>query len=716
MTAETRRLSRRGARAARAPAASPGARRVHGWLIACAALFAIALIWRLLYLQRLAATPLFGDLILDARDYWSWASALRAGGGAAGGAYFLGPLYPTWLCLLRSTFDDSIRAVLSVQAMLGALAAILIADAARRLTRPAIGLATGAIAALYGMAVFFDGLILMESLLWTLSALLLWWACAIEWPQARAWHFAALGGLIGLIAQGRAIACVLIAPALLLVPQWGARRALRPLAAMAAAFVVTAAPAALHNYRASGEWIPFTYNFGYNLYVGNNPEATGADVTVTGTQAHAAPPGASAIGAGAEDGREYLRATDRREFSPAQSSARWAAMARDYIAAHPLHAARLYLRKLAMLWSAHEYPQVENAAEYRRLAGPLGAPLFGTFGFVGALAFVGLARVRAAGRSGAFVLGSCIALSLAIAVFFVTDRYRHQLVPAALLIAALGMEAAVRAAAQSAAREPWIVAALLALGIIVTHLPVPHLSDIKSQWGLEDDIGRRWLAAGRADLALPHFERAAQLERSGRIGFEGGATGAIERMEFDLHYGSALLRVDRASEALPWLERAYALGPDNAGAITELAGAYRKLGRSADAERLDQKLGPLAGGAALGLEQQAFEAARAADFAAAESLFEATVARDPTRYGAWGALMRVQIQRGNLGAARATFAHARAAGLPPPANDAYQALLDALAGNRDAAQAALARVPRSALDADPSLAEVAVWARRVIAH
>lgn len=687
------------------------------WPALCALLFLVALIWRLAYLARLERTPLFGDLIVDAEAYWTWASALRAG-AIQTSAFYLGPLYPTWLWLVRSVLGDEIRTALVVQAALGSAAAVLIADAARRVSRPWIGLAIGAIAAGYGMAVFFDGLVLMESLLWTLFALLTWWVCAVDWPKARAMHFAALGILIALIAEGRSTAAVLLAPALLLLPwaRGAGRRVLGAAGAMLAAFAIVAAPVAIQNWRVTREWIPFTYNLGYNLYVGNNPEATGTDVTITGTQAQSAPAGAPAVGGAAADGRAYLAAVEHVELSPAASSAWWAKKALRWVAANPGRAASLYVRKLAMLWNAHEYPQIENADEFRALAGPLGVPLVGTFAFVGVLAVIGLRRLRSAGRAGAFVLAGGVAMGLVTATFFVTDRYRHSFVPGALLFAALGLEAICAAWRARSLREGQVLVLLLSLGIGLTHLPVPHLGGLKYEWGLDVDLGARWLRHGRPDLAVERFERAAALERSGGVRFEGGTTGAMERMQLYVSYADALLRLGRLEEALEWYQRSYQVAPDNAQVVAALASTYRRLGRASDAVPLERRLAALAGGTALEYKRRAFQAAQAGRFDEAESLFVVTLARDGTQYDAWGALMRLQVQRDDLTGARSSYDHARAAGLPQPEADAYGAFLDALAGRRQEAAERLARVPQAAIDADPSLAEVVKWTRLVIAR
>ncbi|HEY6867194.1 MAG TPA: glycosyltransferase family 39 protein, partial [Candidatus Eisenbacteria bacterium] len=185
------------------------------WIGVLVALGVLAFAWRLAYLARLARTPLAGSLTEDAQIYWDWSGFLLRHGPVGRNVFFMGPLYPYLLTLLRLLTGDVMARVLAVQAAWGAVAAMLLADAARRLTRPAIGAAIGLLAALYPMAVFFDGLVLMESLLFAVESLLLWRVVRGRldgWPAA-----AAIGALIGLLAEGRATSALLLLPAALLL-------------------------------------------------------------------------------------------------------------------------------------------------------------------------------------------------------------------------------------------------------------------------------------------------------------------------------------------------------------------------------------------------------------------------------------------------------------------------------------------------------------------
>ncbi len=687
------------------------------WRFAMLALFLGAFVWRALYLQRVARTPLAGDLIDDARAYWVWADAIRIHSLIGTNPSFLGALYPYALALMRSVVADSIGRVLLVQAAWGSLAATLLADATRRITSPGIGLAVGCLAAFYQMAVFFDGLILAESLLFALECALLWQVARVRWEEARAPAFALTGALIGLLAEGRATAGLLLVPAAFLVLRGthAPSEKLRRAATLAAGFALVVAPFAIRNYATAREWIPFTYSLGYNLAVGNNPDADGTFVWITGTSGRAARVG-SADGATELDGREYLRRVKGKALGASASSDYWASGARQYAAAHPGRTTGLLARKLGMLWNRREYPQIENADEFRTLSGPLGIPIAGEFLLIGALAIAGAWYAPRFGAAGRFALGSVIVLSLGTLPFFVTDRYRHQLMPAAFLLAGIAIAQGVTALATRDRRLALALAAALIAGGLVVNLPAPQLSRAKYEWGVAWDLGKRWLRSGRPDLAVREFETAVRLEERKAVRFGNDPMTAMERASFYSNYATALHDTGRDEEALPWYERAVEIAPDNAAAVQALVSAYRARGRTEAAAALEARLSSLVGGEGRSLEARAWQSARTGQIAAAESLFALAVQADPSLHAAWAALIRTQIQRQNLKAARATLARARRAGLPEPTVLGHQALIDALSGEANGAREALARIPEGALRTDASLADVVQITRRLLAR
>jgi len=683
-----------------------------------ALLFCAALAWRLAYLHRLAATPLGGSLTEDAQFYWTWSGWLLRHGWLGARPFFLAPLYPYVLALLRIPLGSSVQAVLTVQAVWGSAAAVLLADAARRVTRPSIGLAVGLLAAFYETAVFFDGLVLTESLVFFFECVLLWWIVAHSRDARVAWVAAVAGVLVGLIAEGRATSALLMVPAVAWVV--GARtRAVAPaLAALAAGFLVITVPVAIRNRVVGHEWIPFTYNFGFNLYAGNSPESDGAFTTVTGNQWRSAETEALAEGGARVDGREYLRKVDGVDLSPAASSAYWARKAESWIRANPGRALALTLRKLAMMWNRREYSQIESVREYRRVAGPIGLPWIGTFFVVGPLGLAGLwlglrapkraatEQAATAARTVRFAAWYLLVMTLSIAPFFVTDRYRHHLLPAVLLLTGFAL-AWIADTARSGNARGWLTLLVAAApGLVLVNLPTPYLSETKYAWGEATDLGMRWSEQGRWDLAIQEYERAIAMESQHRMARVPGGVAATERADLYYDYGNALAHVGRDADAVAAYERAVAEAPDRAPALRALADWYAHAGRTMAAESLYAALSTKVGGDGLAAAGRALMAARSRRFDTAEQLFAEAVRLDPHIMDAWGGLIRLQAQRGAWNDARATLERARAAGLDDPALAAYEALLAASSGRSDEAERDLARVPASATEHDQTLADV----------
>ncbi len=689
-----------GARASGGEAPARGAARF-AWGAALLAIGALALAWRWAFLARWAASPLADSRIADERAYWDWATYVLAHGARGHHPFFLAPLYPYVLALVRLATGDAMLPVLRVQALWGAAAAVLLADAARRLTRPAIGVAIGLAVAFGAMAVAFDALVLTESLLFFLGALLLWSVARAGGRAPGVADAAAWGALVGLLAEGRATHLVLLVPAAVRLASAGSR--VRAWLVMLTACACVTLPGAVRNRAVSGEWIPFTYNLGYNLAVGNHANASGSFATITGTEDLADPSLAGEDGGVEGDGRLFALHRTGRAMTPAESSRWWAERARAWIVAHPLEAARLWARKLVMLWSRHEYPQIENADEMRALAGPLGVPWLGAFAILAALAFAGLASSWRA-PAGRFLALALALETAALLPFFVTDRYRHALMPFALLAAALGIDAASRAWRERRVQPAVLLAA--ALGVALALAPVPHLSRERYAWGLAVDVGERWLHHGGADLAEASFARAAALDAAGAVDWRADTNDSLRRGGGELGRGRALRRLGRLAEAREAFARAAAFAPGSATIREEWASALAATGDVAGATRQYAALGRERPGAEAEMAR-ALACVDAGDPRSAIPAFAAAIAADSSRGEAWGGLVRAQVLAGRGAAALATIEHARAMGWSGDAIDAHEAMALAACGRRDDARRLHDAVPANAWRRSDVLRDVA---------
>ena len=694
-----------GKRAARAAApgragAGRGLARLAASRAAVPLLVAVcALLARAWLAARLDASLLGGTLVADSQSYWDWAGRLLRGEAGAPEPFFLGPLYPHVLAAIRRWFGDDWHAVVRVQGCFGALAAALVADAARRFAPPAGALLAGLLAALFAPLVLHDNLVLAESLLFLLGAAWLWVATAAG-TRIPAYAVAAgLGALTGVMALGRGTQLALLVtlpwlPALGATPR---ARATGTAIALAAALAVLA-PATLHNLRASGEFIPVTYSAGYNFAVGFGPDANGAFSPPTGTSVLLRTPGTGRAGGTEWDGRDEIERRTGRRLTPRQSSDWWTRVATDAIRADPVRALRLAGLKALMLWNQREYPQIENLRTYQRVLGPVGLPGLLVLPLAVALAFVAL---RARWRSDARVrwLAAVAAVhTLALLPFFVTDRYRLHLLPALFVLAAAGLHALWerRRRDRREAPLPHPLPAI-ALGLALALLPLPGLGAAREDWGIAMDLGERALQRGRYPAAVQYLDEAARIERRAGRSWEARASMRVPLTAHAWAMGRALAASGQGEAARPWFERAKRLSPAMPGLEAQLA-------------RLEA--GP---GAGVPARERAIRLAQAGRFAEAESLFTRLARQpEPDAY-AWGALVRLQVQGGRVAAARATLDEGARAGWRGPSAELHAVLVLALEGRTAEARRRRAGIDAAAIRDDPALADLDAVVGRLLA-
>ena len=558
------------------------------WPLALCGITLFALGWRLLYVYRLCHTPLFDYLEADADVYWQWAAAIRASHGVAHQPFFLAPLYPYALAGFQSVFGTGLPALFCAQALLGALATGLIADATRRLSSFWPAVIVGVSVAAYAPSVLFDGLVLSESLLFALGSALVWFVVWSEESPARIRSGFIVGALVGVMALGRATALLLLIPVggLLLQRAPSARRALAPLLISLAVIVLLAVPVVLHHWRLERELIPYTYSLGYNFHAGNGPGATGGFVDPAGySQLHHARTTAAEGGIDG-DGRAYLAATQGHALSPGASARAWFDATLKFMAAQPRVALALGAYKLGLMLNARELPQLESPELYERMAGPLGLPVVGSFVFIGFFGLCGLVIGVRRGGAARRLAGMACVIVLGTAVFFVTDRYRLHLVPAIAPLAGLALlECWALLSAPLGPRLYWaggtavLVAALLLL-------PLIPRDAARDAWERAATMGDVYLAKGLPARAAAELDSAIAIQQRGQLS-NAGIPMARAAMA-SVHKSRALIAVSlgESESAAGNFARAVELMPADSMLRIQCAAAFALDGRSGAARAL----------------------------------------------------------------------------------------------------------------------------------
>src|SRR3954470_5484830 len=131
--------------------------RARAWF--APAIFAVALLVRLVHVWQLRSSPFFATLMGDSRSYDEWARQIAGGDWLGHEVFYQAPLYPYLLGAIYTVAGRHLLLVRIIQALIGSLSCALLASAAARLFSPRTGIAAGLMLALYAPAIFFDGLL-----------------------------------------------------------------------------------------------------------------------------------------------------------------------------------------------------------------------------------------------------------------------------------------------------------------------------------------------------------------------------------------------------------------------------------------------------------------------------------------------------------------------------------------------------------------------------
>lgn len=397
----------------------------------------LAFLVRLIYVNQLAGTPFFASPIVDAEYHDAWAREILRLGVGHEGVFFRAPLYPYFLALVYSLSSGSFFAARIAQAFLGVATAALTYSLGLSLTkRRSVALMAGLGSALYGMLVYFDGELLVE----TLYIPLLLAACLVYAKtrlKARSFSFILPGILLGLAVITRPTAFVLL-PLFILdvfftrgVPEMSTafpRRLIRSFALVTGCFLVIL-PVTWHNVQRGGDFVLIASQGGINFYIGNNPAADGLHSNVPGLGSNWDVPTIS----------RWAYQAEGRVLKSSEVSDYYYNRGLKFIVENPLAWSKLTLKKLFAFWNRIEvsnnrdlyfFKGETKILPYLRI---LGFWLIGPLGLLGW--WLGWRRKLLPG----WFLGLIPVYTIAVAAFFVTARFRLPLVPLLLICSALAI-------------------------------------------------------------------------------------------------------------------------------------------------------------------------------------------------------------------------------------------------------------------------------------
>ena len=552
---------------------------------------------RFLYLREARLDPSFRHPAIDAgyNDDWArsiavpeWKRAEQLPDPEIGSRPYLRPPgYPWFLAATYAVSGGAYEAPRVAQILLGLASIFLAWRIGRRIAGPAAGLVFAALVAFHVSLVYWEAELHEPTLLvFLLLAAVVALARFGEAPSVR--RAALAGALLGLGALVRPNVLLLLAFAAAWTA-WVARgrgvRALPAAAGLLAAAAVVISPATIRNALVARDLVLITSNSGINLFIGNNPKATGF---VSGTL-----PGYGDFRT-CYDYPAIARKVERelgRPVSDSEISAHFTRKAIAFVRERPGQFLSLLGKKALLFWGPDEVSHNKVEALDRENSPCCDACREGSRRF---------SRVRSSGsrssdgRAGTgwrrahrplreisvLVAGFTLAWFLSVLPYFAAERYRAPILPFLMLLASV---AAVKIASLLFARRPGAAAAwagAFALLLAIASVRVFPLEKNVAKWHM--DRGRAFGRDGRPDLALAEFEKVladepdapdANFSAAVALGALGRVDEAIEHYRLALagrpndadalnNLGSLLAQRGRLGEAIEVLERAVRAGPE----------------------------------------------------------------------------------------------------------------------------------------------------------
>lgn len=424
----------------------PGYHRFEPWVFALG-----ALLLKLVILAVIRDNPFIQSPSLDEVQHLREARAILDTGWIRPEAFYFAPLYPYALAALFAVFGEDTGLVRLLQVILGAINIGVVYLLAREASRSVPIARIGALLTVfYGAFTFYESLLLKTALAVLLqNVVLLFLVRSLSSPDpfrptrtrftaglfTTGWFTA--GWFTGCLAlvRGNTLAWI---PFLVGGMAWDLRSRHSParwreigvtLAFYGAGLILALLPTTLHNAVASHDFVLTTYQGGSNTFIGNHEGATG---------------GYLALRYGREEPWEehtdavtIAEADEGRELQPSEVSRYWLRRSFRFVAEQPGAWLALTAKKLWMLVANHEGQDTISYPAFRTLE-PIFYLLPVRFGWIFALAVVGLVtswRSRAVPRA---LHGWWVGGVLSVALFFVVDRYRMPLVGLFTVFAALG--------------------------------------------------------------------------------------------------------------------------------------------------------------------------------------------------------------------------------------------------------------------------------------
>ena len=397
-------------------------------------IFALAFFLRLIYLSDLMATKIYPVLeSSDSSAYYSWGKDVSAGDILGYRVFMKWPLYAYFLGVWFKLFGTNLAPIYFIQFLLGSLNCILVFFITRKFFNLVVSCLATLLCLAYGLFIFFDGLIIYSSLSLVLNSLFLLYLLKIKDNlNNRKMFFCGILLGLGTLTQANILLFGLGAVAWILLKNALSKKSILTMFLIfSSGVLIIVSVSTFRNYLAEKDFVPIAGNLGYNFYAGNNPQSTGTlfspeDITLNQEDMF-------------RDIRIIAESESGRKLKTSQVSAFWLHKSLDYARYHPVNFLVKFIKKFQLVFSPNEYV---HDLEYHLVSAKFGVLniILKDLRFIMPFVFIGLFLGFKDFKNNFLLYLYLAVISLSIAVFFVTARYRIILVPVFMIFAAVAID------------------------------------------------------------------------------------------------------------------------------------------------------------------------------------------------------------------------------------------------------------------------------------
>ncbi len=395
-------------------------------------IFLLALFLRALHFQFFYGHPFFDHPIIDGLAYHQKALHILADGSSPKEVFFQDPLYPRFLVAIYSIFGVNFTPVYAVQMLLGSLIPVALYYMVLKLLSKKTAILASLIAACYPTFIFYDVLLMKESLGLFLCVAAFWSIITAVYSSKSVWLLFPTGILYGLAVMTRGN-LLLFSPFLVVWilfsvhPIETMKKRIKASVILAAGVTLAILPVSLRNYFVGGEFVLLTAQGGANFFLGNNPESDGASGRpkfIRKTPVYEK-----------DDFRAEAEKRLGRPLSAKEVDDYWFEQGIRFIKEQPAAFLKLTLRKFLLFFNYFEIPDNYNIYYFHKISPILKMP-FIRYGLIVPLALTGMLMNSGKFRKLMLLYLFIIVYAGTVIIFHVYARYRLTAAPFFIIFAA----------------------------------------------------------------------------------------------------------------------------------------------------------------------------------------------------------------------------------------------------------------------------------------